>query len=253
LPPLGLYAFDVLLRLLKSRIVVAYVRALEGGMSIVRFFPLLPTFLLTPPSQISIPAASNGWRAGQHLQVRALVGASAFAQAHPLTAVCAPPDTTCFTPPPGLLLAAYACGPWSRTLHAFGRGQLPNALFSGSLPASDEDNALHDTGEDEAEEDVPEEDELKEGLLPDFEKRVRGRGGASGRAVHVILDGPYGGTTHDPGAYGTVLFLAGGSGVTATLGQLDDLVGRCVRRGRARGERTQRVEWVWCVRDPGMY
>jgi NAD(P)H-flavin reductase len=74
-----------------------------------------------------------------------------------------------------------------------------------------------------------------------------------GRAVHAILDGPYGGPTLDTGTYGAVLLLAGGSGATATLGHLDDLVGRCIRRGRAGGERTRRVEWVWCVRNAGTY
>ncbi|KAJ7701243.1 ferric reductase like transmembrane component-domain-containing protein [Mycena rosella] len=187
IPSLVLYALDVLVRLLKLRIVAGRVRAYPGGMSI-----------------ISVPAATTGWRAGQHIRLRALVGGRTFAHAHPLTALCAPLDTTCLAPPPGLLLAARACGPWSRALHAFGQ---------------------------------------------DFSENFEGaKGGSEGRAVYLVLDGPYGGPTLDPGAYDDVLFLAGGSGVTATLGLLDDLVGRCVRRARARGERTRRVEWVWCVK-----
>jgi NAD(P)H-flavin reductase len=75
---------------------------------------------------------------------------------------------------------------------------------------------------------------------------------AMGRPMHAILDGPYGGPTCDAGAYGRVLFVSGGSGVTATLGLLDDLVGRCVRRTRATGERTKHIEWVWCVRSAGV-
>jgi ferredoxin-NADP reductase len=51
--------------------------------------------------------------------------------------------------------------------------------------------------------------------------------------------------------YGLVLFLAGGSGVTSTLGQLDDLVGRWVRGGHVKRDHTRQVEWVWCVRDAG--
>ncbi|KAJ6586450.1 ferric reductase like transmembrane component-domain-containing protein [Mycena vulgaris] len=210
LPPLAFYAVDTLLRLLKLRIVVGRVCACPGGMSIV-----------------TVPAANAGWRAGQHVQLRALVGARAFAQAHPITILCAPPDTTCLAPPPGLLLAARACGPWSRALHNFGRGTPPTPLFAGSLPAADAEGGG-----------------AEEELADECEKSGEGEG----RAAHVILDGPYGGPTLDAGAYADVLFLAGGSGVTATLGQLDDLVGRCVRRGRTHGERTRHVEWVWCVK-----
>ncbi|KAJ6534483.1 ferric reductase like transmembrane component-domain-containing protein [Mycena vulgaris] len=221
-PPIAFYAFDVFLRLLKFRVVVARVRACDGGMSI-----------------ISISAASTGWRAGQHVQVRALLGGRTFVHSHPLTILSAPPDTTCLSPPPGLLLAARVCGPWTQALYSFGRGKPPKAFFAGSLPAPDPEKfVLGDTNEEE------DEDEFEE----DYKMGKEG-GVGDGRAVHVILDGPYGGPSLDPGLYGDVLFLAGGSGVTATLGQLDDLVGRCVRRGRERGERTQRVEWVWCVRD----
>ncbi|KAJ7073224.1 iron reductase [Mycena belliarum] len=223
-PPLAFFAFDVLLRLLKFRVVVARVRPCDGGLSI-----------------ISMPDAASGWRAGQHVQLRALIGGRAFTQAHPLTILCAPPDTTCLAPPPGLLLAARACGPWSRALHAFGRGRPPAPLFARGLPAADAEHLAADTGADD-------EDELDEEEV--FEKGGAGGAGVSdGRAMHVVLDGPYGGPAVDAGRYGGVLFLAGGSGVTAALGQLDELVGRCVRRGRARGERTRRVEWVWCVRD----
>ncbi|KAJ7931052.1 iron reductase [Mycena leptocephala] len=217
IPPVAFYAFDVLLRLLKFRVVVAPVRACEGGISVVRLafllilLPSVPANARTP--QISIPAAATGWRAGQHVQVRILLGGGSSAQAHPLTILCAPPDTTCLVPPPGLLLAARACGRWSRALHAFG-SEAADSFTPGAESV--------DTEEDDA---------------------------ATGRAVHAILDGPYGGPTLDAGTYGAVLFLAGGSGATATLGTLDDLVGRCVRRGRASGERTRRVEWVWCVRD----
>ncbi|KAJ6606894.1 hypothetical protein B0H10DRAFT_1956791 [Mycena sp. CBHHK59/15] len=62
-----------------------------------------------------------------------------------------------------------------------------------------------------------------------------------GEHAHMILDGPYGGCERDLGEYESVLLFAGGSGATFTLGLLDDLVGRCVRRGRAGGERA--IAW----------
>jgi ferric-chelate reductase len=69
--------------------------------------------------------------------------------------------------------------------------------------------------------------------------------------VHVMIDGPYGGCSLDLGDYEDVLLVAGGAGVTFTLGLLDDLVGRIVRQERARNERTLRVEFVWIVRSVG--
>ncbi|KAH9169184.1 iron reductase [Lactarius sanguifluus] len=69
--------------------------------------------------------------------------------------------------------------------------------------------------------------------------------------VQVMIDGPYGGCSLDLGEYESVLLVAGGAGVTFTLGLLDDLVGRVVRHGRARGERTRRVEFAWAIRSFG--
>ncbi|KAF7761640.1 hypothetical protein Agabi119p4_9632 [Agaricus bisporus var. burnettii] len=74
---------------------------------------------------------------------------------------------------------------------------------------------------------------------------------ASSTQVQVMLDGPYGGCSLDLGRYETVLLFAGGSGVTFTLGMLDDIVGRCVRLGRPNGERTRRIEFAWCVKSFG--
>ncbi|KAG1787202.1 uncharacterized protein HD556DRAFT_1410680, partial [Suillus plorans] len=52
-----------------------------------------------------------------------------------------------------------------------------------------------------------------------------------------MLDGPYGGSSVDLGLYDSVFLVAGGSGVTFTLGLLDDIVGRCVKLGRSQEER----------------
>lgn len=69
--------------------------------------------------------------------------------------------------------------------------------------------------------------------------------------VQVMIDGPYGGCSIDMGNYESVLLVAGGSGVTFTLGLLDDIVGRCIRLGRRDGERTCKIEFAWCVRSFG--
>lgn len=74
---------------------------------------------------------------------------------------------------------------------------------------------------------------------------------APGVPVQVMFDGAYGGCSIDLGDYESVMLVAGGSGATFTLGLLDDIVGRCVRLGRAGGEKTRRIEFVWCIRSFG--
>ncbi|PVG04513.1 hypothetical protein CPB86DRAFT_1133 [Serendipita vermifera] len=72
-----------------------------------------------------------------------------------------------------------------------------------------------------------------------------------GRPVMVMIDGPYGGINFDLGRYENVLLVAGGAGITFTMGVLDDLVGRIVRVGRRHGERTRKIEFAWCIRSYG--
>ncbi|KEP47602.1 putative ferric reductase transmembrane component [Rhizoctonia solani 123E] len=74
--------------------------------------------------------------------------------------------------------------------------------------------------------------------------------GADSRMV-VMVDGPYGGLTFDLGDFESVLLVAGGSGATFTVGVLDDIVGRVVRHGRSKGEKTRVVKFVWFVRSYG--
>jgi ferric-chelate reductase len=69
----------------------------------------------------------------------------------------------------------------------------------------------------------------------------------------VMIDGPYGGISFDLGRYDDVLLVAGGAGITFTLGVLDDLVGRIVKFGRRGGERTRKIQFAWCVRSFGQY
>ena len=64
-----------------------------------------------------------------------------------------------------------------------------------------------------------------------------------GKRVTVILDGPYGGLKIDVGDYGRVLCLAGGSGITFTLGVIEAAI--CARvEGVIRN-----VDIVWAVRE----
>lgn len=69
--------------------------------------------------------------------------------------------------------------------------------------------------------------------------------------VMVMIDGPYGGISFDLGRYDSVFLVAGGAGVTFTMGVLDDLVGRIVRRKRRDGEKTTKIEFAWCIKSFG--
>ncbi|KAG1827895.1 hypothetical protein EV424DRAFT_1554993 [Suillus variegatus] len=56
----------------------------------------------------------------------------------------------------------------------------------------------------------------------------------------LMLNGPYGGSSIDLGLSESVFLIAGGSGVTFTLGLLDDIVG-------SQEERTRRIKFTWCI------
>ena len=67
--------------------------------------------------------------------------------------------------------------------------------------------------------------------------------------AYVMVDGPYGGCSIDPSAFETVLFISGGSGATFTIGLLDELVGKCLRRTNE--VVTRKIEFVWFIRSFG--
>jgi len=162
--------------------------------------------------QVHIPYATSGWIAGQHVRLRVFFSGRVF-ESHPLSIFSAPPDISCITSmPTGISFGVRAVGDWSKALNAFA-----NECVAEIQAQSDEKHA------DEPVE-VP---------------------------VQVILDGPYGGCSVDLGEYETAVLIAGGAGITFTLGLLDDIVGRCVRQGRKNGERTRRIEFAWCVRSFG--
>ncbi|KAJ7076743.1 hypothetical protein B0H15DRAFT_863285 [Mycena belliarum] len=241
-PPLAFFGFDLLLRILRFRVVVGRVEGRgEGGAGM---------------SLIHVPAAASGWRAGQHVQLRAAFGARAW-EAHPLSVACAPPGVGCLRGPDGeplgMLLAARACGDWTRALHDFALTPEPaldldfdddfplekkgaEADVEAQVPAGDGEHGI-----------VPE----KRGVVAVVPGKVFDVEPLPGRMAHLILDGPYGGPTLHAPDYARVLMFAGGSGATFTLGVLDELVGRCTRAEFAGETKTRRVVWCWCVRSFG--
>ncbi|KAL1955593.1 hypothetical protein VTO42DRAFT_8396 [Malbranchea cinnamomea] len=66
------------------------------------------------------------------------------------------------------------------------------------------------------------------------------------KTYRSFIDGPYGGMRRDMASFDTVIFFAGGSGITAIASQLLDLIRR-MRDGKAL---TRTVRVVWSVKRP---
>ncbi|KAF7433701.1 hypothetical protein PC9H_005664 [Pleurotus ostreatus] len=162
---------------------------------------------------IRVPDCDAGWEAGQHVQLRVFFR-NRFMESHPLSIVTAPPSTSCISNE-GIVLAVRACGDWSKALNEYANSDAQQSHVSALTLKAESELA---TGFPE----VP---------------------------IRVMLDGPYGGCSINLGRYENVLFLAGGSGATFTISLLDDLVARCAKLRRPGDEKTNRIEFVWCIRS----
>ena len=65
-------------------------------------------------------------------------------------------------------------------------------------------------------------------------------------SYRAFLDGPYGGMTRDMASFDHVVLVAGGSGITATISHLLDLIKR-MRDGKAT---TRQVQIIWAIKRP---
>lgn len=166
----------------------------------------------------------------------------------------APPRTSCLSDR-SLLLGARVRGDWTRALNKYVQEA---AQLSVSVVPSEPTEAISEEVVEEnrgkAEEIVVEPSLKKlESLSGESWKEAqvteKSWTTAPGVPAQVMIDGPYGGSGIDIGEFERVLLVAGGSGVTFTLGLLDDIVGRCVKLGRRGGERTRSIEFAWCIRS----
>ncbi|THH04361.1 hypothetical protein EW145_g5574 [Phellinidium pouzarii] len=239
-PPLAFYGLDLVLRLLRFRVKDATLIAPDNQMTIVRVLD-----------------CDGGWAAGQHVRLRVFAANRVF-ESHPLTMMSAPPRTSCL-PDRALFFGARVRGDWSRALNEY--------AHANALPQSASDTSSELTNVAVSDEIVVEGSDAKVDLsLMEPPSKAPGlKAGANmkeflvpekpswaalaGAQVQVMIDGPYGGCRVDLGEFSRVLFVAGGSGVTFTLGLLDDIVGRCLRLGRSGGERTSRIEFVWYMKS----
>ncbi|KAG8215360.1 iron reductase [Butyriboletus roseoflavus] len=164
---------------------------------------------------VRVHECDKGWIAGQHVCLRVFFSGRLL-ESHPLSILSAPPAYSCLSNP-GLLLSTRVNGDWTGALNTFVRREQERLVL------------MADTCKDK------DKDKDRDVSVP----------------VQVMIDGPYGGSSVDLGQYETVLLVSGGSGITFTLGLLDDIVGRCVKLRRRGGERTRRIEFVWCIRSFG--
>ncbi|KAL5532319.1 hypothetical protein ACEPAF_5889 [Sanghuangporus sanghuang] len=115
-----IYAFDHLLRLVKTRITVARIKAIPE-LGLVR---------------LEIPSLNRGWRAGQHVRLRVLsseLGLLGWTIAHPFTVANAPGSGG--ADKKGMMLLVKKCGKWTGKLYdAAGRaGYYPTESGYGTV------------------------------------------------------------------------------------------------------------------------
>ncbi|KAL5534772.1 hypothetical protein ACEPAG_1236 [Sanghuangporus baumii] len=248
-PILAFYGFDLFLRLVRYRVKDATLIAPDAQMTILR-----------------VHDCSSGWSVGQHVRLRIFVANKMF-ESHPLTIMNAPQATTCLGDVGvhhEILLGARVQGDWTRALNTYAREnnfEFDTGAEKEAVGATEQTTNVvieNETVVENVQEDVP----VNVADLPAPSKKGKDvtetittetpwPSTGSGALIQVMFDGPYGGCAMDLGSFERVMLVAGGSGVTFTLGLLDDLVGRIVKLGRRSGEVTQRVEFVWCVRSFG--
>lgn len=203
------------LRLLRYRFKDATVTAPNDLMTLVSVLCYHRSGFIHDDFQVHVHDCDEGWIAGQHVCLRVFFSGRPL-ESHPLSILSAPPAYSCLSNP-GLLLGARVNGDWTRALNKFVREEQERLVVM--------DEACKDK------------DKARDVSVP----------------VQVMIDGPYGGSSVDLGQYETVLLVSGGSGITFTLGLLDDIVGRCAKLRRRGGERTRRIEFAWYIRSFGRH
>ncbi|KDE09481.1 hypothetical protein MVLG_00382 [Microbotryum lychnidis-dioicae p1A1 Lamole] len=191
-----IYAIDIFARILTMRVKHVTVEPLGEGMT-----------------KIHIPFAHDGWRGGQHVQLRMFFTAhgrsfwSCFRslEQHPFSIANASASTTVlqsFSTLGGIDLYLRSCGPTTWT----------EDLYQTALQAQ----------------------QISQANPRHLGKKLN---------LLALIEGPYGGLdAFDPLKQETLLFLAGGSGMSFILGLLDEVIGN-----RIRTRQGGRIEVVWVV------
>lgn len=192
-------------RLLKSTIVSATITA-------------LPELQCT---RVEIPYLTRGWRAGQHVRIRALSASKmglfgSVMEVHPFTIASVSENAG----GEGLVLYVKKAGDWTQK------------LYDAAAATNVDTDTIYE--------------EKVGGYAVPLEK-----GFGSGATMRMLVDGPYGGPTGHAvlSSFSSAFVLVGGSGITYGL----SCVGELIRDSEALQARTRLIHLIWVVQDPGEY
>ncbi|KAH8923335.1 hypothetical protein BT69DRAFT_1333932 [Atractiella rhizophila] len=229
---LAIYGFDLLSRVIKTRIHTAKVVALPGDMT-----------------KIEIPAIGDGWRAGQHVWIRTLN--LRLLESHPFTIANAPSSCSPFRGKQALELLVKSAGDFTAHLNRLAspltrsgkENDMSLPIHIQNLPSASllrtASGGMHDYGFEKKEKSG-----MTATIVPVSVSRVNTMRG-QGQDVKVMVHGPYGGLMYnDPAEKESVLIAVGGSGISFGVSVLEDLVHQ-IERGAAR---TRNVVFVWTVK-----
>ncbi|KAG8900749.1 hypothetical protein FRC01_010032, partial [Tulasnella sp. 417] len=200
------------------------------------------TVTLTPlpdlqATRIEVPHLTRGWKAGQHVRVRAFtfkLGWFAVAEAHPFT-IASVSETRNGQ---GVVLYVKSAGDWTKKLYEVASDSGKSELEKGKVLLNSRLASLETLGGEE----------LKEGQVPAFDRYAAGEKGigvfatgatpaagistrtlvgfGSGTTMKMVVEGPYGGPCGHMmrSSFTSSLVVVGGSGIAYGLSVVEELI-----------------------------
>ncbi|KAG8906458.1 hypothetical protein FRC01_008013 [Tulasnella sp. 417] len=222
------------------------------------------TVTLTPlpdlqATRIEVPHLTRGWKAGQHVRVRAFtfkLGWFAVAEAHPFT-IASVSETRNGQ---GVVLYVKSAGDWTKKLYDVASDSGKSELEKGKVLLNSRLASLETLGGEE----------VKEGQVPAFDRYAAGEKGVgvfatgttpaagmstrtlvgfgSGTTMKMVVEGPYGGPCGHMmrSSFTSSLVVVGGSGIAYGLSVVEELI-RDVEKLQSR---TRLIGLIWIVTDP---
>ncbi|PPR00684.1 hypothetical protein CVT24_000972 [Panaeolus cyanescens] len=250
LAAVGLYLLDHLFRLVKTRVTTAFIKPI----------PELDA------TKIVVPKVNAGWRAGQHIRLRVLAPASGpqgmgwlkTLESHPFT--IASVSQTSEDDGDGMVLIVKRAGGWTRRLYELAKLGLPPQTVTPPVRSATVTSQRSRASPPSPIYPPP---VTPTSAVPNSATPFNGRGlrvskrrspaeaeaavpESPGKAVKVILEGPYGGPGHTIfTSFSTCVLVVGGSGITFGLSVLSDIVAKELACESA----LRHVELVWSTPD----
>ena len=222
-----LFVVDQIFRIVSSHIVTASLSPL----------PDLKT------TRIEIPDLARGWRAGQHVRLRAIsreMGWLSCGEVHPFTIASVESNPN----GGGVVLLAKSVGDWTGKLYEIASRTEESPAQSVEKLAISTNVAIDPFGDSEKSyyDDTFHAVPLS---LPIHQRKAMG----SGATMRFIIEGPYGGPPSHAviSSFSSSLIVIGGSGISYGLAMLGSLVSEAEKGS----SRTRLIHFVWVVKDPG--